>query len=122
MIARTGNELFRQKKYRKATKKEKDILKDLKAKIRSQQLTDQELGDTKEEWLDELRYSRVLLEKMIRRGRKVHSNTRFRENEGRYFSEDEPERTTKRTTIDGMLETEEQLKDKIHYVEEFRVT
>ena len=85
LIAGTGNELYRWKKHEKATKKEKDILKDLKAKIRSQEVTNQEFRDAKEERLDKLRYSKVLSEKMIRRCRKVHNNARFRENEGRFY-------------------------------------
>ena len=47
VMARTGKELYRRNKHGKATKKEKDILKDLKAKIRNQQLTDQELSDAR---------------------------------------------------------------------------
>ena len=77
LIAWTGNELYRRKKPQKSTRKEKDILKDLKAKIESQEVPNQDLTDGKEKWLNELRYSKVLLEKMIRRGRKVHNNGRL---------------------------------------------
>ena len=75
------------KKYTKAINNKKDILKDLKAEIGSQEVIDQELRDAKEIWLDDVRHCKVLSEKMVRfrSGRKVENNARFREDERRFY-------------------------------------
>ena len=58
-----NNELFRRKVRRKATKNEKEILKQLKAQI-DKGLTHNHLKIEKEQWTDKLRYKKVKLEKM----------------------------------------------------------
>ena len=58
-----NNELFRRKVRRKATKNEKEILKQLKAQI-GKRLTHNHLKIEKEQWTDKLRYKKVKLEKM----------------------------------------------------------
>jgi len=68
-IARIGNELHRRKQQRRATGKEKRILKELRTKLNNRDLTSANLRIAKEQWIDKLRYKRVKLEKFIEKGR-----------------------------------------------------
>ena len=55
-IAKAGNELYRRKQKRKATKKEKEIIKHLRTNMNGKEVTPQNLRILKEQWLDKLRY------------------------------------------------------------------
>ena len=57
-IARANNKLFRKKVRRKATKKEKRILQQLKIQM-GKELTSNNLKIAKEQWTDKLRYKKV---------------------------------------------------------------
>ena len=73
-IARAGNELHRQKQQRKATKKEKEILRALKTNMNGEEVTPNNLKMAKEQWLDKLRYKKIKLIKFIeKRNRKKDS-------------------------------------------------
>ena len=56
-IARTSNKLFRRKVRRKATTKEKEMLKLLKLQM-GKELTSNNLKIAKEQWIDKLRYKK----------------------------------------------------------------
>ena len=62
-VARAGNELHRWKQQRKATKKEKEIMKHLRTSMNVQEVTPKNLRVVKEQWLDKLCYKKVKLEK-----------------------------------------------------------
>lgn len=76
-IARAGNELHRRKQKRKATDKEKKISKDLKHQMAKSDTTSENIRIYKEKWLDQLRYKKVKLEKMIERGNRIKDNANF---------------------------------------------
>ena len=63
-----SNELFRKKVRRKATKKKKEILKQLKVQM-GKELTSNSLRIAKEQWIDKLRYKQVKLENISERER-----------------------------------------------------
>ena len=54
LLAKVGNELHRRKLRRKATNREKQILKEIKEEIPNGEMSAQALMKKKEEWLDEL--------------------------------------------------------------------
>ena len=57
-IAKTSNELYRRKQWRKATAKEKAILKELSTKIQKD-MTSSNLRKVREIWLDQMRNSKA---------------------------------------------------------------
>ena len=59
-----NNELFRRELRRKATKKKKEILKQLKVQV-GKELLSNNLKIAKELWIDKLRHKKVKLEKCI---------------------------------------------------------
>ena len=54
-IARVGNELRRRKQRRKAAKREKEIINQLRASMDGKEVTSGNLRAAKEQWLDKLR-------------------------------------------------------------------
>ena len=64
-IARISNELHRRKEYRRATWKEKKLLKELKVRRQGKKTTTTALMIYREKLLDKLRYMKVKLEKML---------------------------------------------------------
>ena len=80
-IARTSNEIHRRKVNRKQTKKEKRILKELSANLEEGKTSTSNLRKAKEEWLDELRYKKVKLCKLVTKGKRIRNNAMFMENE-----------------------------------------
>ena len=81
-IARTANEIHRRKIWRKATNKEKKILKNLKRRANSDLSFLRELLAAKEKWLYELRSKKVKLEKNVVRDKRIKNNNMFVRNEG----------------------------------------
>ena len=75
-IAKTSNELFRRKVRRKATKKEKEILKQLKVQM-GKELTSNNLKIGKELWIDKLRCRKVKLEKHIEKRKRKQDIIKF---------------------------------------------
>ena len=57
IVAKTRNELYRRRQQRKATKKEKEIIKKLRVLI-DKDTTNYNLRNAREQWLDKLRYER----------------------------------------------------------------
>ena len=55
------------------------------AKIGCKKVTDQDLLKEKAKWLDELRYTKMVLEKILKRGIKIRNNARFVEDEGGFY-------------------------------------
>ena len=83
-IARAGNELHRRKQRRRATKKEKQILKELKTKM-EKETTSRSLKAAKEVWLDKLRYKKVKLEKCVEKRRRKLDNLMFQLDQKNFF-------------------------------------
>ena len=77
-IARAGNELHRRKQQRKATKKEKEILRELKTNMNGKEVTPNYLKMAKEQWLDKLRYKKIKLVKLIEKRNKKKITSCFR--------------------------------------------
>ena len=92
-IARTDNEIYRRKTRRKASQKEKRIIKNLKQLIGSKTMTNEELKNKKEEWLDKLRTEKVLLKAMNVRVKRIRNNKLYIENQNKLFAEDVDEKT-----------------------------
>ena len=84
-IARAGNELHRRKQKRKATDKEKRILKDLKHQMEESETTSKNIRRYKEKWVDQLRYKKVKLEKTIERGNRIKDNANFEKDQKAFF-------------------------------------
>ena len=84
-IARAGNKLHRRKQKRKATNKENKILKDLKHQMEESETTSMNIRRYKEKWVDQLRYKRVKLEKMIERGNRIKDNVNFEKDQKTFF-------------------------------------
>ena len=85
MVAWIGNEIFRQDKKRKATKKELKIVAKVMQKARSSLSNKASLLKEKELWLDELRYRKAELNKVRTRDAKVRNNRMFKEDERRFY-------------------------------------
>ena len=62
IVAKTSNELYRRIQQRKATKKEKEIIKKLRVLI-DKDTTNYNLRNAREQWLDKLRYKKIKLAK-----------------------------------------------------------
>ena len=80
-IARVSNELHGRKQKRKATRKEKMILTELKTQVEGLKLTARTLIRYKEIWIDQLRYKKVKLEKMMERRGRIMDNDIFEKGE-----------------------------------------
>jgi len=57
-----------EKKQRKATKKEKEIINQLRASMDGNEVTSRNLRTAREQWLDSLRYKKVKLDKYVEKG------------------------------------------------------
>ena len=84
-IARAGNELHRRKQQRKATKKEKKILRELKTNMNGKEVTPNNLKMAKEQWLDKLRYKKIKLVKLIEKRNKKKDNFMFQKDRKSFF-------------------------------------
>ena len=84
-IARAGNELHRRKQQRKATKKEKEIIKHLRTSMNGQEVTPKNLRVVKEQWLDKLRYKKVKLEKWVEKRNRKKDNIMFQKDKKNFF-------------------------------------
>ena len=95
-IARAGNELHRRKQQRKATKKEKEILRELKTNMNGKEVTPNNLKMAKEQWLDKLRYKKIKLVKFIEKRNKKKITSCFRKIRKAFFG---PWRKLKSTKV-----------------------
>ena len=62
IVAKTSNKLYSRRQWRKATKVEKEIIKELRVMI-EKHATNYDLGNAREQWLDKLRYKEIKLAK-----------------------------------------------------------
>ena len=84
-IARISNEVNRRKEHRKATWKEKQLLKELKVRIQGKNTTTTALMIHREELLDKLWHMKVKLEKMLVKGKRAKNNALFRKDERQFY-------------------------------------
>ena len=85
IIAWSSNEIHRRKIKRKATKKEKSILQELREWADQQLNRNEDLVLVKEKALDELRYRKVNLIRMKIRDARIRNNRMFKEDEGMFY-------------------------------------
>ena len=83
-IAKTSKELYRRKQQRKATVKEKAILKELGTKIQKD-MTSSNLRKVREVWLDQMRYKKVKLAKYTEKRRRKQDNIMFQRDQKGFF-------------------------------------
>ena len=62
IVTKTSNRLYRKRQRRKATKKEKEIIKKLRVSI-NKDTTNYNLRNAREQWLYKLRYKKIKLAK-----------------------------------------------------------
>ena len=60
IVAKTSNKLYRMRQRRKATKKEKKVIKELRVMIDKDKIN-YNLRNRREQWLDNLRYKKIKL-------------------------------------------------------------
>ena len=87
LIAKAGNEIFRRKCRRKATKREKEIIEELGKLCSGVQMNVSVLLRMKEPWLEELRYEKCKLEKDIQNTKKRKNKALFETNESKFYRE-----------------------------------
>ena len=80
-----GNELHRRKQRRKATKREKEIINQLRASMDGKEVTSGNLRATKEQWLDKLQYKKVKLDKYVEKGNRKKDNIMFQKDQKSFF-------------------------------------
>ena len=144
LIARTSNEIYRRKQRRKGTPKDKKILKQLKKTMNETEPTTSVLMKHKELWIDEIRYKRVKLVKMIERGKRIMDNKIFERDQKNFFKKIEDnteyegamsemdklvkfwggiwEKDDRTPNMPWMEKIREELKEKITSVKEFDIT
>ena len=74
-IARAGNEVYRKKCKSEATKKEKQILKELKIQMGKVKLTLQNIIQYKQKLINHLWHKKVKLKKMAEKGKRIKDDT-----------------------------------------------
>jgi hypothetical protein len=84
-IARTSNELHRRRQRRKASEREKQILKKLETKMNQSKVTSDNLRIMKEQCIDKQRYKKIKLEKCIEKRRKKQDNFLFQRDQKSFF-------------------------------------
>ena len=93
-IVRAGNELHHRKQQRKATKKEKEILRELKTNMNltrcktnmnGKEVTPNNLKMAKEQWLDKLRCKKIKLVKFIEKRNRKKDNIMFQKDQKSFF-------------------------------------
>ena len=67
IVAKTSNKLYRMRQRRKATKKEKKVIKELRVMIDKDKIN-YNLRNTREQWLDNLRYKKIKLANVKKNG------------------------------------------------------
>ena len=87
--------MYRRKQWRKATAKEKAILKELSTKIQKD-TTSSNLRKVREIWLDQMRYKKVKLVKYMEKRRRKQDNIMFQHNQKGFFPTLEEDGTRER--------------------------
>ena len=143
IVAKMSNELYRRRKRRKATNKEKTIIKELRVLI-EKEATNYNLRNAREQWLDRLRYKKIKLAKCEEKRRRKQDNIMFQRDQKGFFRtlEGEKAHEGEMPGIEkfvefwgGMWEKEErtpnmpwmeqirrQLSEKVNRVNEFSIT
>ena len=85
MVAPIANEIYCRKMRRKATRKEKKILRQLKIKADNQLKSSESLVNVKEEWVEILRMLKVRLIKTRTRDARIRNKQMFEEDKGNFF-------------------------------------
>ena len=84
-IVRANNELYRRRQKRKATKKEKKLLKQLTSSVDCLEPTISTIRTYKEQWIDKLRYKKIKLQKMTERGERIMDNAILERDQKSFF-------------------------------------
>ena len=84
ILAKTSNEIYRRRQRRKATKKEKEIIKELRVMI-EKDTTNYNLKNAREQWLDKLRYKKIKLAKCEEKRRRKQDNIMFQQDQKGFF-------------------------------------
>ena len=84
ILAKTSNEIYRRRQRRKATKKEKEIIKELRVMI-EKDTTNYNLRNAREQWLDKLRYKKIKLAKCEEKRRRKQDNIMFQREQKGFF-------------------------------------
>ena len=84
IVAKTSNELYRRIQQRKATKKEKEIIKKLRVLI-DKDTTNYNLRNAREQWLDKLRYKKIKLAKCEEKRKSKQDNIMFQRDQKGFF-------------------------------------
>ena len=84
IVAKTSNELYRRIQQRKATKKEKEIIKKLRVLI-DRDTTNYKLRNAREQWLDKLRYKKIKLAKCEEKRKRKQDNIMFQRDQKGFF-------------------------------------
>ena len=84
IVAKTSNELYRRIQQRKATKKEKEIIKKLRVLI-DKDTTNYNLRNAREQWLDKLRYKKIKLAKCEEKRKRKQDNIMFQRDQKGFF-------------------------------------
>ena len=84
VVAKTSNELYRRRQQRKATNKEKEIIKELRVLV-DKDTTNYNLKNAREQWLDKLRYNRIKLAKCEKKTEKGADNIMFQRDQKGFF-------------------------------------
>ena len=90
--AKTSNELYRRRQWRKATKKEKEIIKELSVLI-EKDTTNYNPRNAREQWLDKLRHQKIKLAKREEKWSRKQGNIMFQRDQKGFFRTMEDEET-----------------------------
>ena len=92
IVAKTSNELYRRRQQRKAAKKEKEIIKEFRVLV-DKDTTNYNLRNTRDLWLDKLRYKKIKLAKCEEKRRRKQDNSMFHRDQKGFFRTLEGEKT-----------------------------
>ena len=142
-IARISNELHRRKSRRKASRKEKASIQNLKTKLNINNLGSKKLRMVKEEWIDKLRYKKIQMKKYIERKARIQDNIMYQRDQNSFFKKLEGtevregkyrrwrsslstgggiwERKERTPDMPGMEEVKRQLSEKVNIAQEFDI-
>ena len=142
IVAKSSNELYRRRQWRKTTKKEKEIIKELRVLI-EKDTTNYNLKNAREQWLDKLRYKKMKLAKCEEKRRRKQDNMFHRDQKGFFgtlegeegheaempemekyvdFWEGIWEREERTLNMTWMKEIRKQLSEQVNHVNEFSIT
>ena len=95
IIAKTSNKLYRRRQQRKTTKKEKEMIKELRVLI-EKDTTNYNLRHAMEQWLNKLRYKKIKMAKCEEKRRRKQDNIMFQRDQMGFFGTLEEDETHER--------------------------